>query len=317
MLPMKYLLRLLLVLLVSLIVFFVAGVVATWAPDRSVEQLALRWASPPSTWLDVAGMRVHLRDEGPHDDPQPIVLLHGTSASLHTWDGWANSLKQKRRVIRFDLPGYGLTGPQPDNDYSMDAYVRFVTQVMDALQVKTFVLAGNSLGGHIAWATAVAQPKRVRQLVLIDSAGYPIESQSVPLGFQVARLPGLRNLMEYVLPRGVIQSSLRNVYGDPSKVTPELVDRYYELALRAGNRAALARRFEQRLSGDTDQLKTLTMPSLVLWGGRDRLIPPDNAQKFARDLPHARVQLFDDLGHVPQEEDPQHTVEVLRAFLNI
>ncbi|WP_294766804.1 alpha/beta hydrolase [uncultured Rhodoferax sp.] len=314
---MKYLLRLLLVVLVSVFVFLLAGLLATWAPDRPVQQLTARWAQPPSTWLEIAGMRVHLRDEGPRDDKEPIVLLHGTSASLHTWDGWADNLKAQRRVIRFDLPGYGLTGPSPNNDYTVDAYVRLVVQVMDALKVQRFVLVGNSLGGQIAWATAVAQPRRVSQLVLIDSAGYPIESQSVPVGFQVARLPVLRSLMEYVLPRGVIQSSLRNVYGDPSKVTPELVDRYYELTLRAGNRAALARRFEQGLSGDTSQLKTLTMPSLVLWGGRDRLIPPDNAQKFARDLPHARVQLFDDLGHVPQEEDPQRTVQALRAFLNI
>ena len=262
-------------------------------------------------------MRVHLRDEGPRDDPNPIVLLHGTSASLHTWDGWAADLKTRRRVIRFDLPAFGLTGPHPANDYSIPAYVQFVTQVLDALGVQKFVLAGNSLGGHIAWATALAHPQRVSQLILVDSAGYPLVSQSVPIGFQIARLPGVRKLMEYVLPRGVIQSSLRNVYGDPSKVTPELVDRYYELTLRAGNRAALAHRFQQGLFGETEALKTLKIPSLVIWGAQDRLIPLDNAQKFVRDLPNARLLVFDDLGHVPHEEDPQRTVDAVRAFLNI
>ena len=167
---MKYLLRLLLVVLVSVFVFLLAGLLATWAPDRPVQQLTARWAQPPSTWLEIAGMRVHLRDEGPRDDKEPIVLLHGTSASLHTWDGWADNLKAQRRVIRFDLPGYGLTGPSPNNDYTVDAYVRLVVQVMDALKVQRFVLVGNSLGGQIAWATAVAQPRRVSQLVLIDSA---------------------------------------------------------------------------------------------------------------------------------------------------
>lgn len=316
-LTMKYLLRLLLVLVVTACVFLVAGVLATWAPDRSVDQLATRWAQPPSTWLEVGGMRVHLRDEGPRDDPHPIVLLHGTSASLHTWDGWAADLKGRRRVIRFDLPGFGLTGPHPSNDYSIAAYVQFVTQAMDALGVRTFVLAGNSLGGHIAWATAVALPQRVTQLVLVDSAGYPLVSQSVPIGFQIARLPVLRKLMEYVLPRGVIQSSLRNVYGDPSKVTPELVDRYYELTLRTGNRAALGYRFQQGLSGETGALKSLKIPSLVIWGAQDRLIPLDNAQQFVRDLPNARLLVFDDLGHVPHEEDPRRTVDAVRAFLNI
>ncbi len=314
---MKYLFRLLLVLVVTSAVFLVAGVIATWAPDRTVEQLAGRWAQKPSTWLDVGGMRVHLRDEGPRDDANPIVLLHGTSASLHTWDGWAADLKTRRRVIRFDLPAFGLTGPHPANDYSVPAYVQFVTQVLDALDVQKFVLAGNSLGGHIAWATALAHPQRVSQLILVDSAGYPLVSQSVPIGFQIARLPGVRKLMEYVLPRGVIQSSLRNVYGDPSKVTPELVDRYYELTLRTGNRAALAHRFQQGLFGETEALKTLKIPSLVIWGAQDRLIPLDNAQKFVRDLPNARLLVFDDLGHVPHEEDPQRTVDAVRAFLNI
>ncbi len=314
---MKYLLRVLLVLVVASGVFFVAGVLATWAPDRPVEQLAARWAPPPSTWLDVGGMRVHLRDEGPRDDPNPLVLLHGTSASLHTWDGWATDLRSRRRVIRFDLPAFGLTGPHPANDYSIAAYVQLVTQVVDALGLQKFVLAGNSLGGHIAWATAVALPQRISHLVLVDSAGYPIVSESVPIGFQVARLPVLRNLMEHVLPRGVILSSLRNVYGDPAKVTPELVDRYYELTLRAGNRAALGYRFQQRLFGDTTPLKTLKIPTLVMWGARDRLIPLDNARQFVRDIPHARLVVFDDLGHVPHEEDPGRTVDAVRAFLNI
>lgn len=316
-LTMKYLLRIVLVLVVTCCVFLVAGVLATWAPDRTVEKLAVRWAQPPSSWLEVGGMRVHLRDEGPRDDPNPIVLLHGTSASLHTWDGWSQNLQSRRRVIRFDLPAFGLTGPHPSNDYSIAAYVQFVTQVMDALHIQKFALVGNSLGGHIAWETAVALPQRVSHLILVDSAGYPIVSQSVPIGFQVARLPGLRNLMEYVLPRGVIQSSLRNVYGDPSKVTPELVDRYYELTLRAGNRSALGYRFQQPLFGDTEALKTLKIPTLVIWGAQDRLIPLDNAQKFVRDLPNARLVVFDDLGHVPHEEDPQRTVDAVRAFLNI
>ncbi len=182
---MKYLLRIVLVVVVTCCVFLVAGVLATWAPDRSVEKLAPRWAQPPSTWLEVGGMRVHLRDEGPRDDPHPIVLLHGTSASLHTWDGWAANLKARRRVIRFDLPAFGLTGPHPANDYSMAAYVQFVTQVVDALGVQTFVLAGNSLGGHIAWATAVAQPQRVSQLILVAPQVTPLFPSRYRLVFRL------------------------------------------------------------------------------------------------------------------------------------
>jgi pimeloyl-ACP methyl ester carboxylesterase len=312
---MKLIFRLFVVFLVASLVFAVAGVIATWAPDQSVEQLSIRWAQAPSRFVEVNGMQVHIRDEGPRNDPMPIVLLHGTSASLHTWDGWTHNLTGQRRVIRFDLPGFGLTGPDPQNDYSMAAYVRFVGAVMDTLGVKTFVLAGNSLGGQIAWETAVAMPQRVSKLVLIDAAGYSFKPKSVPIGFWVARTPGLREVMGQVLPRGVIQSSLRNVYGDPSRVTPELVDRYYDMALRTGNRQALGKRFEQALSSDEAKIKTLKVPTLILWGAKDRLIPPENAQRFETDIAGSRLVVFADLGHVPHEEDAQRTVDAFKVFL--
>ena len=313
---MKLLLRLLGVVLLAAIVFAIAGLIAIWAPDRSVEQLSLRWAEPPSRFIAVQGMQVHIRDEGPRDDPHPIVLIHGTSASLHTWDGWTQTLKAKRRVVRFDLPAFGLTGPQPQNDYSIDAYVRFVGAVLDALDIKSAVFAGNSLGEQIAWASASAMPQRVHQLVLVDAGGYAMQPKSVPIGFRIARMPVVRNLMEYVLPRGVIESSLRNVYGDPARVTPELVDRYYELTLRAGNRAALGYRMQQGLSGDEKAIRGLKVPTLILWGGKDLLIPVDNAKHFAADLAGSKLVVWDDLGHVPHEEDPQRTVQALLAFLD-
>ena len=313
---MKLLLRVLGVVLLACSIFLMAGLLATWAPDRSVQQLSARWAPAPSQFLPVLGMQVHLRDEGPRGDPLPIVLLHGTSASLHTWDAWTQALTHQRRVIRFDLPAFGLTGPHPDNDYSIAAYVRFVVAVLDQMGVQQFVLAGNSLGGQIAWGTAVAHPQRVKKLVLIDSAGYRLQSTSVPLGFTIARTPGLRVVMEYVLPRGVVQSSVRNVYGDPAKVTADLVDRYYELTLRAGNRQALAYRMDQLHSGDEAALKGLKVPTLVMWGAKDRLIPPDTAQRFLADIAGAQMVIFDDLGHVPHEEDGPKTVEAFKLFMS-
>ena len=316
---MKYLLRLMLVVAVVCVVFAIAGVIATWAPDRSVDQLKGRWAQAPSQFIAVNGLQVHVRDEGPRDDPLPLVLLHGTSASLHTWDGWVADLKGQRRVIRFDLPAFGLTGPDLQNDYSLEAYVRLVEGVVNAMGVQNFVLAGNSLGGQIAWATAAALPQRVRQLVLVDASGYPMAPQSIPIGFRIARIPGVRRLAEVVLPRGVIQASLRNVYGDPGKVTPELVDRYYELTLREGNRQALAYRFDQMQKTDVAKgmaaIRALKMPTLILWGGKDRLIPVENGRRFAADIAGSQLVVFDDLGHVPQEEDPQRTVQALRKFL--
>jgi len=312
---MKLLLRSLLLLLGGVVFFALAGVFAVWAPDKPVDALKARWAGAPSQFIQIDGLQVHLRDEGPRDDPLPVVLLHGTSDSLHTWDGWAEALRVRRRVIRFDLAGFGLTGPDPDNNYAIERYVRQVRAVLDHLGVERVVLGGNSLGGQIAWSAAWAMPQRVAQLVLVDAGGYALAPQEVPLALRLARIPGLRPVLEHLLPRGLVLASVRNVYGDPAKVTPELVDRYYDMALRAGNRRALGYRMDTGFADGTERIRTLAMPTLVLWGGRDRLIPVVAGRQFARDVARSSIVVFDDLGHLPHQEDPQRTVRELQRFL--
>ena len=311
---MKKLLSGILVVLVAVM----AVVMATgWAPDRPLTELTQRWATPPSTFIDIDGMQVHLRDQGPHNELTPIVLIHGTSASLHTWDGWTEVLAEQRRVIRFDLPAFGLTGPAPDNDYSARRYADFTIKVMDALGVERAVLAGNSLGGQIAMETALQSPARVSGLVLVDSGGYPFEAQSMPIGFRIAQIPAFAPLMNRLLPRNMIVSSVESVYGDPSKITPELVDRYYELTLREGNRAALVERFRQTSARDDARAraKTISVPTLIIWGGRDRLIPPHIGEQMHEDIGGSELARFAELGHVPHEEDPAATVAVTAAFM--
>ncbi len=302
-------------LLAVLLLLVALSVALFWERDRSVAELSARWAQAPSQTLEAMGMPVHLRDEGPRDDPLPIMLLHGTSDSLHSWNGWVAALSPQRRVIRFDLPAFGLTGPHPQGDYSIAMYVRFVLAVMDKLQVPRAVVAGNSLGGQIAWGVAVAAPQRVDKLILVDAAGYPLQPKSIPIGFQIARMLGVRSLMEFVLPKAMVASSVRNVYGQPDKVTPELVDRFFELTLREGNRRALAQRMDQRLWGEEDKIKTIRQPTLILWGGQDKLVPLENADRFHADIPGSRRVVLDALGHVPHEEDAAATVAVVQDFL--
>jgi len=310
-------LTVLLAVFLAALAALVVMVAWSWAPDRGVDTLKARWAMAPSHFVTLQGMQVHLRDEGPRDDPEPIVLIHGTSASLHTWDGWTAALKGERRVIRMDLPGFGLTGPAPDGDYSMTRYADFIAALLDQLGVRRAVLAGNSLGGGVAWRTAVQHPERVSRLVLVDASGYPLQSTSVPLGFRLAQIEWLKPVMSRLLPRGMIESSVRNVYADPSKVTPELVDRYYELTLREGNRESLTQRMKLR---ETDAqaaelIKTIGQPTLILWGAQDRLIPEPSGQRFHQDIAGSQYVVFDGLGHVPQEEDPQRSVAEVLKFL--
>ena len=295
----------------------VAGFIGlNWAPDRPVEELQARWAPAPSQFIELMGMQVHLRDEGPRDDAEPLLLLHGTSASLHTWEGWVTDLKRTRRVISVDLPGFGLTGPFPDGDYRIAHYTAFLDALLDRLQVPPVVVAGNSFGGQLAWELAVARPARVSRLILVDAAGYPRQSSSVPIGFRLAQVPALAPLMARLLPRRMIESSVQNVYGDPTRVTDELVERYYQLTLRAGNRQALVQRFQQAPAGDGQALiRQVRQPTLILWGGRDGLIAPANAERFKADIAGSRLVIFEQLGHVPQEEDPALTLPVVQGFL--
>ncbi len=313
--------RILLRLVGLLLIASALGIALSRAPDRPVHTLVARWApAPPSDFIDVKGQLVHLRDEGPRADAAPIVLLHGTGASLHTWEGWVAALKKTRRVVTLDLPGFGLTGPftgqYAADDYRGDTYARFVLDVMDALRIARAVIGGNSLGGEVAWRAVTLAPQRFERLILVDASGYGLTPQGVPLGFRVAALPLINRIAEHLLPRAVVAGSVASVYGDPSRVTDALVDRYFELTLREGNRRAMSLRLNQLEAGaHVDRLKSLTLPTLILWGGNDRLIPPATAQHFAHDIRGAQLVVFDGLGHVPHEEDPARTVQAVVAFL--
>jgi pimeloyl-ACP methyl ester carboxylesterase len=309
-----------------LILLTVIAVALSRAPDRGVQTLVARWAPPPSDFVEVKGQLVHIRDEGPRhngvDSPPPLLLIHGTSASLHTWEGWVAGLKGQRRVISFDLPGFGLTGPfagqYAPEDYSGEAYAGFVLDLLDHLQLQRVVIAGNSLGGDVAWRTALRAPQRVQSLILVDSAGLPLTGAQVPLAWQVARIPLLGRLLESMLPRSLVAQGLAGVYGDPTRITPELVDRYFELTLREGNRRALGQRLRSWVPGEgSERLAEVRQPTLLLWGGRDRLIPPAVGAEFERRIQGSKRVVFDELGHVPHEEDPARTLVPVRAFLGL
>jgi pimeloyl-ACP methyl ester carboxylesterase len=312
------LLKILACLVMGLFVLAGAFLAISWEPDRPAKTLMPRWAPLPSRFIGLGGMEVHYRDEGRRDDPSPLVLLHGTSSSLHTWEGWATLLIAQKRVISLDLPGFGLTGPSPAGDYRTATEARFVLQFLDAMRVQKFDVAGNSFGGNVAWRLALLAPERVQHLILVDATGQVFTPESIPLGFRLARTPVLNELLRNVLPRSVVESSVRNVYGDPARVNPLVVDRVFELALRDGNRDALVKSFEQADHGaDAGRIKTVNTPTLIIWGGKDHLIPPQNAKLFAAQIAGSKLVMFDDLGHVPQEEDPARTVAAVKTFLGI
>jgi pimeloyl-ACP methyl ester carboxylesterase len=226
----------------TLLVFIFGICAAFWKNDIPLETLKSKYASPSSSFVDVMQMKVHYRDEGIKSDSVPLVLIHGTGASLHTWEHGVNALKDSFRIITLDLPAYGLTGPNPDRIYSQEFYVDFMNEFLKSIQVDQCIIGGNSLGGAIAWNYTHQYPEKVKKLILIDAAGYPMISESKPIAFTLAQIPVLKHVLNFITPKFLAEKSVINVYEDPTKVTDTLVNRYYELFLRAGNRQAFVDR---------------------------------------------------------------------------
>ena len=287
-----------------------------WQNDLPLNELKQKYANSESEFVEIDGMPVHYRDEGNTSDSIPLVLIHGTGASLHTWEEWVKALKENHRIITFDLPAYGLTGPNPTGDYSQNYYVGFVDKLLTRLSVNKCILGGNSLGGGITWAYSLEHPERVQKMILVDAGGYPMTSKSVPIAFQLARIPILNSIFQYVTPRSVIEKSIRNVYVHDERITDKLINRYYDLALREGNRKAFIDRMKISIVSDKYlTIKTLILPTLIIWGQQDGLIPITVGEQFHHDLPNDTMIVFKDLGHTPMEEDPSNTVKAVKYFL--
>ncbi len=214
-----------------------------------------------------------------------------------------------------DLPAFALTGPHPQHDYSIEMYVSFLHEFLSKQNIQRCYLIGNSLGGLIAWQYAVRYPTAVEKLVLIDAVGYPRINFKGSLGFRLARIPVLREVLKVITPLSLVRKSVEDVYGDETKVSDTLVEQYRDFACREGNREALVARLNYVESFDTTLISTIQAPALVLWGEKDKLILPGDAMKFKRDLPHNKTILLPGLGHVPMEESPEVVIPLVREFI--
>jgi len=303
----KYTLRTLLVIFLFLVAcFFIFR-----DGDLAVDELKKKYANEHSQFIEVQGTQTHYRIEG--DGNHHVLLIHGTGASLHTWDGWVAEMKDSFRLIRLDLPAFGLTGPHPERDYSMDRYVGYVDDFMEAVGVDSFSIAGNSLGGNIAWNYTIAHPDKVQKLILVDAAGYP-EKESASV-FRLAQSDLTAPLLKHITPRSFIKKNLLEVYGQANLLTDATIDRYHDMALREGNRQAFIDRVRTRYDDRSNLISSITHPTLIMWGMKDSWTDPRNAKKFAEDIKGSILIEYPALGHVPMEEDPTTSVRDVIDFM--
>ncbi len=304
--------RIVLGIIVALIFVMVTGVYS----DISVEELKKDYANGQSKFIEMNGMQVHYRDEG---KGFPIVLIHGTAASLHTWDDWTQELTKENRVIRMDLPAFGLTGPNETRDYSIESYTQFLDRFLTQIEIDSFHLAGNSLGGNISWNYALEHSDKVQKLVLVDASGLPM-GKSKPWIFKMARIPVVNKGFLYYTPKLLIRKNIKQVYADDSKITDELITRYHKMALREGNRQAFVDRAKLDSNEDSiatiEKLKTITNQTLLIWGAKDIWIPLDLGKAMDKNIPNSTLMILENSGHVPMEENPKESLELLKEFLS-
>ncbi len=307
----------------GLVAVFLGAVIFSVSLDVPFERLEAEYGGAAPTYLGLSsGARAHYRDEGNPDGP-PIILLHGSNSSLHTWQAWVRILGDRYRLISVDLPGHGLTGRTPGDNYSRYAMVEFVMQVANALEIEQFAVVGNSMGGGVAWALARRHGDRLSQLVLVAPSGIGRVPQDPPLPFKIAENPVTRPLLRWLAPRWLFANGLYASFSDDNFVTDERIDRYWRLNRLAGNRIATMLRFSQPRPPDLNEFEAaIEVPTLIMWGEDDQVLPFDRERvmwdlrtKFAGGPQENPLVSFAATGHMPHVERAQETAAVLDGFL--
>ncbi len=283
---------------------------APFQPDLSPGILERRYATDGSAFIEVGGARVHYREEGPRDAPT-VLALHGVYSSLHTWDGWVEELADEYHIVRLDLPGFGLTGPNEERQYDFGYYTAFLDAFCDALGLDEVAVAGNSLGGAIAWRFAVTAPDRVRQLLLLNAG----RQHLVPPAAELFTSPGLDVVPRYYTPRATTRAILNDAYGDPQRLTEPTVRRYHDLLRRRGNRRAVIDLMRMVEPAPYDPTH-VDVPTLVQWGEADTWLPLELGERFTAEIPAATLETYPGVGHVSMEEAPTPTASDAAAFLD-
>ena len=298
---------------VLLLIGLIGAGVWLYSPDKPRDELETRYAGRPSTFLEIAGTRLHLRDTGPRDAPV-LIMLHGFGSSLFTWDDWADRLSADHRAIRCDLPGFGLTGADPTGEYTDARTIAVLLALLDHLGVKRATLIGNSMGGRVAWMFAAAHPDRVSKLVLVSPDGFASPGIEYDKKQDV---PPMMRALPYTLPLFLLRANLEAAYADPSRMTEVALQRTRDMTLAPGVRRAVIARMEQSVLREPGPLlASITAPALLLWGEKDALIPIGNARDYLAAMPNARLATLPGVGHLPQEEAPAESLVPLLAFLD-
>lgn len=303
----KYILQFVIVLVALLGAYIYEGPVP-------FEELKEKYTDEHSHFIELNGLNVHYKKKG---QGMPILLIHGTSASLHTWSAWEEILSKHYTTYSIDMQGGGLTTPPADKDYSIAAYRELIDAFVTELDIDSFYLAGNSLGGHTAWDYAANSnlKNRVKKLILVDPSGFFDPMQPKPVVFQLAQFDFLFKIIEHLNTKAFVVKSLKEVYYNDDLITQETINQYVDLNHREGNRIGFFLKVRQKETGDKQDLKKISCPTLILWGENDQWIPITLADIFTANIPDNKLIVYPECGHLPMEEIPNESVQDVMNFL--
>ena len=206
-----------------------------------------------------------------------------------------------------------MSGPHSGKKYEIKDYVNFLESFVKQIGIKKFYLIGNSLGGSIAWLYTSIYDRRVKKLILINSSGF--ESDEIPFVIRIARNKYLNFLIKKLSPQFLVKKSLKEVFYDDNLISKSIIERYYKLNLREGNREAFIDRALVNYKDHTSSLKKIKSKTLILWGQNDEWINVKFAQKFKKMIKESRVSIMEETGHIPMEERPFESLKIVEDFL--
>ncbi len=248
---------------------------------------------------------------------QDIFLLHGFASSTYTWEKIAPFLQSRGyHVWALDMKGFGWSDKPEGADYGPLRLMAEVNAWMDKIGLRQVVFVGNSLGGGIAWNMALEHPDKVKNLVLIDAAGF---MHQAPLPVRLSGLPGAAVAAKLVFGRWMIEDTLHQVYFNPALITEKQIDAYYDRMRTQNAIGALTSVAhsvaEVNLGQYAARIPNISVDTLIIWGRDDAWIPLEDAFKFKKALPKATLEVIPFCGHIPQEENPQETARIILEFL--
>ncbi|HEV2880230.1 MAG TPA: alpha/beta hydrolase [Pyrinomonadaceae bacterium] len=311
---MKKLLRLLLLLVVAAAIAFT---VFWYSRPADLDFEEFRAAVPhadASRFADVEGVgRVHYQERG---SGRALVLIHGNNSSAYSWSDVFDQLAKEFRVVALDLKGFGFTS-KPAGDYRVETQAALVVRLLDELKIERAVLCGSSMGGAVALAAAINYPQRVDALILVGSSAFE-ETRGGSLAPAYLRWPYIGGAVTALAltSDSLVRQGLRKSFYDESKVTDERVAAYYRpLRTRGGQLAARLVREQRNYTLIENSLDKIRRPTLLIWGAQDRLNLLEDGRRLHSKIAGSQLVVFDNCGHLPQEEMPAAFVREVLSFM--